>query len=67
MELNRESALETFNLLTVKQLLLYFIYKQTYTSVNYKFYSYFIIFNHKQMQKPKTIQDRDLFVTKLHL
>ena len=35
---NRESVLKTFNLLTVEQLLLYFIYKQTYISMNYKIY-----------------------------
>ena len=37
--LNREPVLENLGLLTVEQLLVYFIFKQTYTSVNYKFYS----------------------------
>ena len=63
---NRESVLEKFNLLTVEQLLLYFIYKQTYTSINYKFYCYSVIFNHKYMQNFKTVQNRDLFITELH-
>ena len=49
-----ESVLEAFNLLTVKQLLLYFMYKQTYTSINNKFYNYSVFFNHKYVQKPKT-------------
>ena len=60
-KLNHEQVLETFDLLTVEQLLLYFIFKQTYTRIKYKFYSYLVTFNHKYMQNPKTIQNRDLF------
>ena len=60
--LSCKSVLKTFNLLTVEQLI-YF----TYTNINYKFYSYSVILNHKYMQKPKTTQIRDLLVTELYL
>ena len=49
--------LEKLYLLTSEQLLLYFVYKQTYTSINCKLYNYSAIFSHKYMQKPKTIQN----------
>ena len=63
---NRELVLETINLLTVEQLLLYFTHKLTYTSINYKFYSYSVIFNYKYIQMSKIIQNRDLFVSEFH-